>query len=151
MAFHVKDDFQAKRPISQVSAAWFNAVGGFINRIVGGFGISTKKSDSGKMEISLNRETLKAEIDNAMQGKLISKDTGTPEDKSDTNPDDIIDDENVWTWIAGGKNGLTITPYCVIKQEEYGWHYFGRFELKYSKDGLLVAAKSLSGRKEIQA
>lgn len=149
MAFRVKDDFQAKQPISQVPAAWFNAVGSFINRVVGGFGISTKKSDSGKMEISLNRETLNTEIDNAMQGKLISKDTGTPEDKSDANSDDD-EDGNVWTWTAGGENGLIITPYCEIEQEN-GWHYFGRAEFKYSKDGLLVAAKGLSGRKEIQA
>lgn len=39
MSFHVKDDFMAGAPVSQVPASWFNAVGAFLNNICGGPGI----------------------------------------------------------------------------------------------------------------
>ena len=68
MSFHVKDDFRTGRPVSQVPASWFNAVGSFINNLIGGFGISVKKSESGNSVVSIDKEILQAEIDNAMDG-----------------------------------------------------------------------------------
>lgn len=152
MAFRVKDDFQAGRPMSQVPTAWFNAVGHFINWIVGGFGIKTNKSDSGKMEISLDRDVLRAEIDNAMQGKRISKEAGTPVDCTD---DPNVLDANGATieWTAGGKNGFELDCYCKISSQTSTSNYsvFQRCTLTFSKDGLLVSGKLLPDRIRIQA
>lgn len=152
MAFRVKDDFQVGRPMSQVSTAWFNAVGRFINKIAGGFGITTKKSDSGKLEISLNRETLRAEIDNAMQGKRISKKAGTPVDCTD---DPNVLDANGATieWTVGGKNGFELDCYCKIASQTATSNYsvYQRCRLTFSRDGLLVKGKLLADRVRIQA
>nr|DAI07995.1 MAG TPA: hypothetical protein [Caudoviricetes sp.] len=152
MAFRVKDDFQAGRPMSQVPTAWFNAVGHFINWIVGGFGIKTNKSDSGKMEISLDRDVLRAEIDNAMQGKRISKEAGTPVDCTD---DPNVLDANGATieWTVGGKNGFELDCYCKISSQTSTSNYsvFQRCTLTFSKDGLLVSGKLLPDRIRIQA
>lgn len=152
MAFRVKDDFQAGRPMSQVPTAWFNAVGHFINWIVGGFGINTNKSDSGKMEISLDRDVLRAEIDNAMQGKRISKEAGTPVDCTD---DPNVLDANGATieWTVGGKNGFELDCYCKISSQTSTSNYsvFQRCTLTFSKDGLLVSGKLLPDRIRIQA
>lgn len=152
MAFRVKDDFQAGRPMSQVPTAWFNAVGHFINWIVGGFGIKTNKSDSGKMEISLDRDVLRAEIDNAMQGKRISKEAGTPVDCTD---DPNVLDANGATieWTVGGKNGFELDCYCKISPQTSTSNYsvFQRCTLTFSKDGLLVSGKLLPDRIRIQA
>lgn len=152
MAFRVKDDFQAGRPMSQVPTAWFNAVGHFINWIVGGFGIKTNKSDSGKMEISLDRDVLRAEIDNAMQGKRISKEVGTPVDCTD---DPNVLDANGATieWTVGGKNGFELDCYCKISSQTSTSNYsvFQRCTLTFSKDGLLVSGKLLPDRIRIQA
>lgn len=149
MAFRVKDDFQAGRPMSQVSAAWFNAVGHFINWITGGFGITTKKSNSGKMEISLNRETLRAEIDNAMQGKRISKKAGTPVDKSDS-PEALDTQGESWTWTTGGANGLTLDAYYKIGASG-SYHLFQRCRLTISRDGLIAKAEGLPDRIRVRA
>ena len=152
MAFHVKDDFQAGRPMSQVSAAWFNAIGHFVNWMTGGFGITTKKSNSGKMEISLNREVLRAEIDNAMRGKRISKEAGTPDDCTDS-PNVLDTNGSTHTWTAGGLNGLMLDCYCKIAPQTATSNYsvYQRCRLTFSKDGLLVKGELLADRVRIQA
>ena len=68
MSFHIKDDFNAGGPVSQVPASWFNAVASFINQLVGGFGITIDKSESGKSEVAINRDVLQSELDNAVEG-----------------------------------------------------------------------------------
>lgn len=150
--FHVKDDFRAGGPISQVPASWFNAVGHFLNGLVGGFGISTKKSDSGRSTISLDKEVLQQEIDNVLDGLKISKDPGTPDDGTDSpNVLDVNGDE--WDWKAGGENGLELDCYCKISPQTSTSNYsvFQRCTLTFSKDGLLVSGKLLPDRIRIQA
>jgi len=147
VSFHIKDDFKAG-PVSQVPVSWYNAVAKFLNGLIGGFGIETKKSESGKSLIALKKDVLQQEIDNITQNLRISKDAGTPEDHADGNADDD-QGGTTWTWAADGGNGLIITPYCEIENDQ-GWHYFGRCKLTYSKNGLLVKAEGLDGRKEIQ-
>lgn len=149
MSFHIKDDFQAGRPMSQVPASWFNSVGKFLNGLVGGFGIETKKSNSGSSTIALNKTTLQAEIDNAVANLRISKDVGTPNDHTDDNADDDLDG-NTWTWTAGGENGLEMDVYCRT-DEEQGWHYLSRARLTISKGGLIIKVEGLEGRREIQS
>ena len=59
-------------------------------------------------------------------------------------------DGDTWTWKSGGANGLKMDAYfCIV--EEQGWHYFQRVRLDISKDGLIVKAEALGGRREIEA
>ena len=68
MSFHIKDDFRMGGPVTQVPASWFNAVGSFINHLIGGFGIKIDKSESGNSTVAINKEVLQAELDNAVDG-----------------------------------------------------------------------------------
>lgn len=54
MAFHVKDDFKAGAPITQVPASWFNRVGSFLNNLVGGYGINMEKNERGASTIAVD-------------------------------------------------------------------------------------------------
>lgn len=51
--FHVKDDFRAGAPVTQVGAAWFNKVGSFLNNLVGGRGVRIVKNESGPSYVEL--------------------------------------------------------------------------------------------------
>lgn len=150
MSFHVKDDFKAGAPISQVPASWFNSVAKFLNGLVGGFGVKTDKNESGRSTVSIDKQVLQQEIDNITNTLKVSKEMGeSPLDKTDTGTDDDNDGET-WTWKSGGANGLKMDAYFCIVDEE-GWHYFQRVRLDISKDGLIVKAEALDGRREIKA
>lgn len=58
MAFHVKDDFKAGGPITQVPASWFNRVGSFLNNLVGGYGVTVEKNERGASTVSLDASKL---------------------------------------------------------------------------------------------
>ena len=150
MSFHVKDDFKAGAPISQVPAGWFNSVAKFLNGLVGGFGVKIDKNESGRSTASIDKQVLQQEIDNITNTLKVSKEMGeSPLDKTDTEADDDTDGET-WTWKSGGANGLMMDAYFCIVEEE-GWHYFQRVRLDISKDGLIVKAEALDGRREIEA
>lgn len=150
MSFHIKDDFKAGAPISQVPASWFNAVAKFLNGLVGGFGAKVDKHESGRSTVSIDKQVLQQEIDNITNTLKLSKEMGeSPLDKTDTETDDDNDGET-WTWKSGGNNGLKMDAYFCIVEEE-GWHYFQRVRLEISKDGLIVRAEGLDGRREIKA
>lgn len=150
MSFHVKDDFKAGAPISQVPASWFNSVAKFLNGLVGGFGVKINKNESGRSTASIDKQVLQQEIDNITNTLKLSKEMGeSPLDKTDTGTDDDNDGET-WTWKSGGNNGLKMDAYFCIVEEE-GWHYFQRVRLEISKDGLIVKAEALDGRREIEA
>lgn len=135
--FHVKDDFRAGAPVTQVGAGWFNKVGSFLNNLVGGRGVRIVKNENGPSYIELR------------DGCAIpSSEAGEPEDRTDTNADEDTNGGE-WTWTAGGENGLKMDAYCEIATED-GWHYLQRCRLTFSKDGLLVKAEKLAGRREIQ-
>ena len=135
--FHVKDDFRAGAPVSQVGAGWFNKVGSFLNNLVGGNGVRIVKNESGPSYIELKDE-----------GDVPSSETGEPDVRTDANEDDYEDGET-WTWERGGDNGLKMDVYCEVS-EENGWHYLQRCRLTFSKDGLLVSAEKLAGSREIE-
>lgn len=150
MSFHVKDDFKAGAPISQVPAGWFNSVAKFLNGLVGGFGVKIDKNESGRSTASIDKQVLQQEIDNITNTLKVSKEMGeSPLDKTDTEADDDTDGDT-WTWKSGGANGLKMDAYFCIVEEE-GWHYFQRVRLDISKDGLIVKAEALDGRREIEA
>ena len=150
MSFHIKDDFKAGAPISQVPASWFNSVAKFLNGLVGGFGAKVDKHESGRSTVSIDKQVLQQEIDNITNTLKLSKEMGeSPLDKTDTGTDDDNDGET-WTWKSGGANGLKMDAYFCIVEEE-GWHYFQRVRLDISKDGLIVKAEALDGRREIEA
>lgn len=60
MAFHVKDDFKAGAPITQVPASWFNRVGSFLNNLVGGYCVKVEKNERGASTISVDTSKLPA-------------------------------------------------------------------------------------------
>lgn len=132
---HLRDDFSAGSPISQVSASWFNAVAKFVNGLVPGRGIRiTRGAESTVIETTADN--------------VPSSSAGTPADHTDENTDDDSDGAT-WEWTAGGTNGLKLDVYCLIDEED-NWHYFQRCRLTFSKDGLLVSAKKLAGRREVE-
>lgn len=61
MAGLLKDDFSTKRPITQVPAAWFNAVAKILNGITAGVGININKNgtDTAGWEFELDLEFAK--------------------------------------------------------------------------------------------
>jgi hypothetical protein len=138
--FHIKSNFNARGPVSQVPASWFNKVASFLNNFVAGYGLTLNKSADGPSVISLDPKIVP---------QAVTHQIGTPEDKTDKNADDSIDGET-WIWNAGGKNGIKMDAYCEVENEE-GWHYLSRCRLTISKDGLITKIEGLPGRREIQA
>lgn len=59
MAFHVRDDFRAGGPVSQVPAGWYNSVAKFLNNLVGGFGVRIHKEQADKPIVELDPEKIK--------------------------------------------------------------------------------------------
>lgn len=149
MSFHIKDDFRSGTPISQVPASWFNTVAKFLNGLVGGFGVKTDKNDGGLSTVSLDRQALQHEIENVTNALKVSKDAGTPEDKTDT-PDVLDTSGDSWTWTANGKNGLELDAYYKICTTGT-YHLFQRCRLTISKDGLIVLANGLPDRIRVRA
>lgn len=140
--FHVKDDFKPGAPVSAVGARWFNKVGAFLNNICGGRGIKVTRSDSpaagAPVIIELEDDVI-----------VPSTATGTPTDMTDATDDDGTDaDEKQVVWAAGGENGVDIDVYMRMKWKSGKWRAFAG-TLKFSKDGLLVAAVRKNGYKEV--
>ncbi len=144
MSFHVKDDFKARSPISQVPASWFNAIARFVNNLVGGVGIRIIKNDSGRSVVSLDEELL--------AGLRVKKDIGTPIDCTDT-PKVLDTDGATIEWTAGGANGFVFDGYCKIAPQTATSNYtvYQRCRMTFSRDGLLVKGQLLADRVRIQA
>ena len=95
MSFHIKDDFKAGAPISQVPAGWFNAVAKFLNGLVGGWGIKTNKSETGTAVISLDKAVIDAEMEN-MSARL--KMVTPAKDMTDgVSNDQSLEGDDKWT------------------------------------------------------
>lgn len=139
--FHIKSNFLARGPISQVPASWFNAVADFLNNFVAGYGLKLKKNHSGASVISVDHDIFSP----------CSNKVGEAQDKTDTDTDGDIEAEgDEWEWSAGGDNGIKFDCYCKIVggQDE---HRFERVTLTFSKDGLLVKAKKTNEQKIVWA
>jgi hypothetical protein len=137
--FHLKSNFRAGSPISQVPVSWFNRVANFLNNLVAGYGIILQKSGDGPSVIR---------IDPNIISEPVTRLLGTPVDKTDKGEDDYQDAEP-WTWTVGGKNGLKLDAYCTV-EEDGGYHYLSRCRLTISKDGLITKVEGLAGQKEIR-
>lgn len=122
--FHVKDDFRAGAPVTQVGAAWFNKVGAFINNLVGGRGVRIVKNESGPSYIELE------------------EDAGTGEGDSPTAvgsyPTDEVTQEAGTLWRAGGENGaeVMVAYKCVFDTD--GQHKTYAAKLVLSADGRVL-------------
>jgi hypothetical protein len=75
MSLHVKDDFAPGTPISAVGCDWFNKVGGFVNALIGGFGLDVSKPSRPSVSAPVS-----IEID-VEQGKKMLADTDVPSGK----------------------------------------------------------------------
>lgn len=141
MNFHVRDDFKAGAPVSQVPASWYNAVAAFINNLVGGRGIELDKKQNGTSVIALKDEY-----------REVSRLVGTAADHTDS-PTVLDNTGDDWTWSAGGANGLKLDCYCTIAPQTSGSNYsvLQRCRMTFSKDGLLVKAELLDERVRLKA
>ena len=120
--FHVKDDFRAGAPVTQVGVGWFNKVGSFLNNLVGGRGVRIVKNENGPSYVELEGA-----------GAVPSSDAGEPEDRTDS-PAAYDETGDAWSWAAGGANGLTLDCYCKIAPQTTGSNYtvFQRCRLAFS-------------------
>lgn len=136
--FHIKSNFNARGPVSQVPASWFNKVASFLNNFVAGYGLTLNKSADGPSVISLDPKIVP---------QAVTHQIGTPEDKTDKGEDDYLDTVP-WVWNAGGANGVIFDSYCQI-ESGVGRHYFSRCRLTISKDGLITKIEGLPGQREV--
>lgn len=140
--FHIKSNFNARGPVSQVPASWFNKVASFLNNFVAGYGLTLNKSADGPSVISLDPKIVP---------QAVTHEVGTPEDKTDKETDEYLEfGGETWKWTAGGKNGLKVDCYCKIVDGE-DEHRFERVTLTFSKDGLLTKAEKSNEQKIIWA
>ena len=101
MAGLLKDDFSTKRPITQVPAAWFNAVAKILNGITPGAGIIINKNgtDTAGWEIGLDVELAKKYLgiedaekpDDLTHEDITDWDTATADFLNDDDYDAIIE------------------------------------------------------------
>ena len=121
--FHVKDDFKANAPITQVGAGWFNKVGSFLNNLVGGRGVRIVKNESGPSYIELEESS-----------------TGEGDNPTDVGsyPTDEVTQEAKTLWQAGGANGakVMITYKCEFDMD--GQHKTYAAKLVLSADGRVL-------------
>lgn len=145
MSFHVRDDFKAGAPVSQVPASWFNKVASFLNNLVGGYGVTLVKAENGPSVIEVDQTAIPS-------AQSVSREVGTPVDGKDY-PNVLDTSGGTWVWSAGGANGLELDCYCQIAPQTSGSAYtvYQRARLSFSKDGLLVHGELLSDRIRIQA
>lgn len=123
--FHVKDDFKANAPITQVGAGWFNKVGSFINNLVGGRGVRIVKNESGPSYIELE------------DAAMASGEGDNPTDVG-SYPTDEVTQEAETLWQAGGANGakVMIAHKCVFDTD--GQHKTYAAKLVISADGRVL-------------
>lgn len=123
--FHVKDDFKAGAPVTQVGAGWFNKVGSFINNLVGGRGVRIVKNESGPSYI---------ELEDA------APDAGEGDNPTAVGsyPTDEVTQDGGTLWQAGGENGaeVMVAYKCVFDTD--GQHKTYAAKLVLSADGRVL-------------
>lgn len=121
--FHVKDDFKAGAPVTQVGAGWFNKVGSFLNNLVGGRGVRIVKNESGPSYIELEES---------------STDAGSNPTDVGSYPTDEVEQEAKTLWQAGGANGAKVmfAHKCVFDTD--GQHKTYAAKLVLSADGRVL-------------
>ena len=123
--FHVKDDFRAGAPVTQVGAGWFNKVGSFINNLVGGRGVRIVKNESGPSYIEL-------------EGAAPDAGEGDNPTAVGSYPTDEVTQEAGTIWRAGGENGaeVMVAYKCVFDTD--GQHKTYAAKLVLSADGRVL-------------
>lgn len=111
--FHVRDDFRAGAPLSQVPASWLNAVASFINGLIGGFGIRIE-SIGRAITVSADVEVLKNEVLKAFAPVEVDSLA------SGGNPQPVMGSVDDKTFTAEGPLGRGAEIYIATRSEEYG-------------------------------
>ncbi len=110
---HIEDSFSQGAPISRVPASWFNAVAGFINNLVGGFGVRVERSGRATV-VSLDPDAIAQEVSAAASPaeveSLASGGDPTPTAAS-------VDGATFTAGVAGGKG---VELFVATRSEEYG-------------------------------
>lgn len=123
--FHVKDDFKANAPITQVGAGWFNKVGSFLNNLVGGRGVRIIKNESGPSYIELE------------DAAMASGEGSNPTDVG-SYPTDEVTQEAETLWQAGGENGAKVMIAYKCEFDTDGQHKTYAAKLVLSADGRVL-------------
>ena len=123
--FHVKDDFKAGAPVTQVGAGWFNKVGAFLNNLVGGRGVRIVKNESGPSYIELEES---------------STDAGEGDSPTDVGsyPTDEVTQEAETLWRAGGAHGAKVMIAYQREFDDDGQHKTDGAKLVLSADGRVL-------------
>lgn len=122
--FHVKDDFRAGAPVTQVGAGWFNKVGSFINNLVGGRGVRIVKNESGPSYIEL-------------EGAATDAGEGDNPTAVGSYPTDEVTQAAGTLWQAGGENGAEVM-FAYKCEFRMGMHWIYAAKLVLSADGRVL-------------
>ncbi len=145
--FHLKDNF-GSGPISQVPASWFNRVAGFLNGLIGGFGIKLDKTD-GVTVISVDPDAIRKILPETSsevpaESEDVSGKMGETYVKDDTPPVTTEDGAPVWT--AGGEKGFVED--AIVAADRYNaagsLHRLWYVRKHYSADGRLVKVSPMA-------
>ena len=116
---HLRDDFNANGPVSQVPASWFNRVAKFINGLIPGEGIEfSKRDDGGDTVIKL-----------AGGGSR-----GTPTGAGEF-PTDEVDQAEQTLWQSGGENGADLLVLFKGEKGSFDTHDLFAARLEITSDG----------------
>lgn len=145
VSFHVRDDFKAGAPVSQVPVSWFNKVASFLNNLVGGYGVTLMKAENGPSVIEVDKTAIPS-------AQSVSRDVGTPTGVGSFPIDEVTQSAST-LWQIGGANGATL---LLLYQGEYnantGIHKTYAAKLTVSKDGLITKIEAVqNGGMEIGA
>jgi len=125
---HLKDNFQAGAPISQVPASWFNSVAKFINGLIPGKNVTFEHPGASSTAICAE--------------STVSRDVGTPSDNGSFPTNEITQDEDV-LWTVGGTDGVSVRVIYDCDTES-GDHDLHAAKLTFSKDGILTKIETVA-------
>lgn len=136
---HVRDDFKAGAPVSQVPASWFNAVAKFVNGLIPGRGVKiTRRAESTVVEINeadvASAAPKPPEASTDVSGKMTETHVA-----DDTPPVTTADSSPVWTASADGKGYVEDV---IVASDRYNaagtLHRLWYVRKHYSADGRLI-------------
>ncbi|MBO5705591.1 MAG: hypothetical protein J6S05_01075 [Bacteroidaceae bacterium] len=108
MSLHVKDDFAPGTPISAVGCDWFNKVGGFVNALIGGFGLKVSKpsrpSVSAPVSIEIDPDAIRQALA-VDETEFDEMETPSVDDVPENHRGDALIDTE---WARGGKKGVKL-------------------------------------------
>lgn len=143
---HLRDDFQAGAPVSQVPASWFNAVAKFVNGLIPGRGVKITRSAESTV-IELNAADIATAVPNPPAGSTdVSGKMTETYVADDTPPVTAVNGATaVWTASADGKGYVEDV---IVASDRYNaagtLHRLWYVRKHYSADGRLIKVSPMA-------